>query len=111
MLPWFIEQLDPRVYLSDDYLVVDLETDTGAGAQNYGHARHAANHILLACWKTAGGQMQRCWGNELEQGALSDAISAAKFVVAHNAKYELGHFKRMGIDLRKVLVYDTKLAE
>jgi|SRR5579871_1658030 len=116
-LPWFLEQLDPTVYLSDNYVVVDLETDTAAGPQNYGHPRHAENQLLLACLKS--GPDGPCpsdvvfprWANELGHNGLALAVELADFVVAHNAKYELGWFKRMGLDLRKILVYDTKLAE
>jgi len=118
-LPWFIETPDPRVYLTDNYIVVDFETDTSAGPMYFGHARHPENQLLLTCWKFGKGHPQhysypltyRKWGNELEQEALLRGIEQADYVVAHNAKYELGWFKRMGVDLRDVLVFDTKLAE
>lgn len=121
MLPTFLEQLNPDIYLSDNYVVVDFETDTSAGPQYYGHARHPENQLLLACWKLGPGHPWALegmgtataakWGNELEQGLLDKAISRADFVVAHNAKYELGWFIRMGIDPRRVLVFCTKLGE
>src|SRR5579859_2599392 len=127
-LPWFLEQLDPTVYLSDNYVVVDFETDTAAGPQNYGHPRHAENQLLLASYRLGEGheyvrqdwtrewrRVESVWGNEIEHSRLASVIGACMelggFVVAHNAKYELGWFKRMGLDLRKILVYDTQLAE
>jgi hypothetical protein len=51
------------------------------------------------------------WGGEFEQGGLLDLIAQADFLVAHNAKYELHWLKRCGQDLRKLFVFDTKIAE
>ena len=39
------------------------------------------------------------------------ACEAADFIVAHNAKFELGWLRRCGVDLRKVITYDTMIAE
>ena len=58
-----------------------------------------------------GGESHNIYGNELELGELVDAIDAADFVVAHNGKFDLGWMKRAGIDLRKVILYDTMIAE
>lgn len=115
-LPQFLQDLDPEVYLSDNYLTVDFETDISAGEQYYGHARHPENQLLLACFKWGPRKSVRAvWGNELEQAELLIQIEALNlmggFIVAHSSKYELGWFKRMGVDLRKVLVFDTKIAE
>jgi len=38
-------------------------------------------------------------------------VEKADFIVAHNAKYELGWLRRCGIDLRKVFAYDTQIGE
>lgn len=118
-LPSFLENLNPDIYLSDNYVVVDFEVDTSHG--DFGHAVHPANQLLLASWRLgpmhqfvlAGGDesTRAHWGNELDHHWLFEAIAEADFVVAHSAKYELGWFKRMGIDIRNVLVFDTKLAE
>lgn len=120
MLPTFLQNLDPNIYLSDNYVVLDFETDTSHG--DYGHPVHPDNRLLLGCWKlgpkhpwlegveTPPGVVA-VWGDEIEQGELCDAIERADFIVAHNAKYELGWLKRMGVDLHNVLVYDTKLGE
>ncbi|KKL10950.1 hypothetical protein LCGC14_2550700, partial [marine sediment metagenome] len=42
---------------------------------------------------------------------MVDDISTADFVVAHNAKFELGWLKRCGLNLRTVVVFDTLIAE
>src|SRR6185437_10006363 len=108
-LPKFLEDLNPEIYLSDNYVVVDFEVDTSHG--DYGHPVFQDNQLLLSCWKLAGTPVYSCWDNELGHHELLHAISSVDFVVAHNAKYELGWLKRMGVDLHDVLVYDTKLGE
>lgn len=118
LLPPFLNNLDPYVYLGNNYVVLDFEIDVQDGA--YGHAAHRGNSLLLACWKLGKGhpfyagmytKTQAAWADEFEQHDLEEAIAFADFVVAHNAKYELGWLKRCGLDLRKVLVFDTKLGE
>lgn len=111
-LPAFLERLDPSIFMSNNYVVLDFETDTGHG--DYGSPIHPDNHLLLACWKVrtpSGAVSKRKWGSEFDQQELLDDIAKADFIVAHNAKYELGWLKRCGINLRKVLAYDTKMGE
>lgn len=109
-LPSFLANLDPTLFLSDNYVVLDFEVDTSHG--DYGAPVHPANKLLLACWKVGPlGRVKRMWGGEFEQQELLDDIAKADFIVAHNAKYELGWLYRCGIDLRKVIAFDTKLAE
>ena len=100
---------DPMIYFSDNYLVLDLEIDTSHG--DYGHPVHSDNQMLLASWKWKGSKTQSRWGTEFDYTDLAEAIEKADFLVAHNAKYELGWLRRMGLDLRKVLVFDTQIAE
>jgi DNA polymerase I-like protein with 3'-5' exonuclease and polymerase domains len=114
MLPRFLQELDPSIYLGDNYVVLDFEVDTSHG--DHGNPVHADNALLLGCWKTGkdhpDGASRRCaWGNEFEQAALLRSIGKADFIVAHASKYELGWLIRAGIDPRTVLVWDTKLAE
>ena len=104
---------------SKNYVVLDFEVDTSHG--DYGHPAHPANQLLLACWKLGPGHPDAAgpmgththakWGNELEQSALLGCLSRADFLVAHNAKYELGWLRRMGADLHDILPFDTKLGE
>lgn len=109
-LPTFLERLSPDIFLGDNYVVLDFETDTSHG--DYGSPVHSDNHLLLACWKVGpSGTVKAKWGSEFEQQELLDDIAKADFIVAHNAKYELGWLKRCGVDLRKVFAYDTKLGE
>lgn len=114
MLPKFLERLDPSAYLGDNYLVLDFEVDTSHG--DHGNPVHSDNALLLACWRTGPGHpdgvTKHCvWGSEFEQLALQQAMAKAEFIVATSAKYELGWLIRIGMDPRKLFVFDTKLAE
>jgi DNA polymerase I - 3''-5'' exonuclease and polymerase domains len=106
ILPWFLERPDPNVYLGDDWVVVDLETT----AKDHGSALNPLNDIVLATWATKDGVFHH-WGGIHEQAELVKAIQSARFVVAQNAKFELQWFIRLGIDISKILVYDTLLAD
>lgn len=114
MLPKFLRELDPELYLGDNYVVVDFEVDNTVG---YGSAIHRDNHLILACWRVGpghpryDGRTHSHWGSEFDQAALLQDIAEADFIVAHHAKFELGWLRRSGLDLREVLPFDTLLAE
>jgi DNA polymerase-1 len=118
-LPSFLTNLDPSIYHSNNYVVLDFETDTSHG--DFGRAIYDDNQLLLACYRLGPDHPFRkiwgdvgtmaTWGGEFEQGELLDLIAQADFAVAHNAKYEAHWLKRCGQDLRKLFVFDTKIAE
>jgi hypothetical protein len=119
-LPSFLTNLDPEIYLSNNYVVLDFETDTSHG--DFGRAIYDDNQLLLACWKLGPSHpwldgvdahpgVAAVWGGEFEQQELLEAIAAADFLIAHQAKYEAHWLKRCGQDLRKLFVFDTKIAE
>jgi DNA polymerase I-like protein with 3'-5' exonuclease and polymerase domains len=99
----------PDIYLGDNYVVLDFETEVNDG--RYGSAIDSRNHLQLACYRTPDGMLHGHWGGEFDQAALAEAIKSADFLVAHNAKYELGWLIRAGVDIGNVLCFDTKLAE
>lgn len=105
-MPWFIQDPNPEVYLSDDWIVVDFETTN----KDKGSALNENNDIVLATWATRDGVYAQ-WGGIYQQNELVNAITSAKFVVAQNAKFELQWFQRLGIDTSRILVYDTLLAD
>jgi DNA polymerase-1 len=105
-LPGFVKDPDPNLYWSDNYVVLDFETTTILK----GSPLVEGNRIVLACWGRRGSVSSR-FGSEYEQGELVKAIEGADFIIAHNAKFELGWLRRCGIDLRKVVVYDTLIGE
>ena len=105
-----LTSLDESIYASENYVVLDFETDVSHG--DYGHPVHPDNGLVLACWRKGGErQIQSCFGGEFSQDKLLADIEAAEFLVAHNAKYELGWLRRCGVDLHDVVVFDTKIAE
>ena len=106
--PSWLHQQSSSVYLGDNYLVLDFECVAADG--RYGSAIDARNQLLLACWSFRG-QRHSCWGGEFEQRELVEAIGRASFLVGHNIKYELGWLHRMGVDISRLLVFDTQVAE
>lgn len=106
-LPRHVADPDPSLYWSDNYVVLDFETTS----LEKGTPVVGENRILLACWSDSNGVVKHQFGSEYEQGALVDACNRADFIVAHNAKFELGWLRRCGIDLRKTIVFDTMIAE
>jgi DNA polymerase I-like protein with 3'-5' exonuclease and polymerase domains len=105
-LPWFLSTPSPSVYLGEEWIVVDFETTN----HDRGSALNSRNDIVLATWATPTGVYHK-WGGVYDQGELAEAIKKARFVVCQNAKFELQWFKRMGIDIGGLLVYDTMLAD
>jgi len=110
-LPDFVINPDPTIYLSDNFVVFDLETNTKGD-----------DHSPLPCWpqnsavcgswtKGIDGPSRNIYGNELEMGELVDELNAADFIIAHNGKFDIGWMKRAGIDIYKIILFDTCIAE
>ena len=106
MLPKFLEDLNPDIYLSDNYIVLDKETTN----VNFGHARNKDNRHLLSVWRDSV-SFQHSITSEYGLAELHQAIEGADFIVAHCGKFELQWLQREGYDTTKLLVYDTMLAE
>ncbi len=96
-------------YRTGTYLVLDFET-TSVG-DSRGSPLEAANRLLLACGRGSTGECYAIWGGETEQCGVLDLISRCDFVVAHNAKFELGWLRRCGADLSEIVVWDTMIAQ
>lgn len=107
--PPFLQRLDPEIFNSENYLVLDFEVDTSHG--DFGRPIFPSNKLLLAVWRTPQGLVKSHWGNELEQQDLFKDIESADFIVAHNAIYELSWLKRGGYDISRTLPFDTQLGE
>lgn len=126
-LPSFLTNLDPRIYESNNYVVLDWETTN----LDKGFAGNPANRIVLATWllgqdhkgmgssRSGGigslvGKQNGVYfkqGSEFEQGELVEAIRSADFIVAHFAKFELQWLVRAGMDISRILPWDTVLGE
>lgn len=107
-LPFYLEQLDPRAYLTLPRITLDLETTN----LEYGDARVGKNHVVLG-YATRNGSNPSCfsgsnfalWCNRLFNSTLPHLL------VAHNAKFELAWLIRAGVDISNLLVWDTMIAE
>lgn len=119
MLTSFLSKLDPLIYMSDNYVVLDFEIDTSHG--DYGNPIHPNNKPLLVSYllgpahaetDSLGLAIRSEWINEAEGAeTLLRILKSADFFVAHHAKYELGWLKRLGADLRTLLPFDSMIAE
>jgi DNA polymerase I-like protein with 3'-5' exonuclease and polymerase domains len=116
-LPYFMQDPDPELYLTENYLVLDFEIDTSFG--DFGHPVHPENQMLLGCWSLGRehpafeeeGKVYSLWANEYGLQPLLSHLALCEVLVAHNAKYELGWLERCGFDIASKLVYCTKIAE
>jgi DNA polymerase I-like protein with 3'-5' exonuclease and polymerase domains len=110
-LPPWMRDPDPEVYLGNNYVVIDFETDV----EDYGNPLVPENDIIFSAWENGPdherpGAFEQ-WGNELTLQQLVEDIESADFFVAQNAKFECGWLKRCGLPLHKMLPFCTQMAE
>jgi len=107
-LPEHIANPNPEIYFDDNYVTYDIETTN----LDKGDPRNEDNDVLLHCWRERRSEVVRSlWANEYECGRVVRGIEDGSFLVAHNAKFELGWLKRAGVDLSRIVVWDTMIAE
>ena len=107
-LPDFLKNPNPDIYLSDNFVVVDFET---AGT-SFGIARIAENRLVTASWwDNRKKKLYNCYNDEYHQASLLRSIESADYIVAHNAKYELGWLARCGRERGTKIVACTQIAE
>lgn len=102
-----MNSVTPETYLSDNFVVFDVETTSthGRGLPIYGE-----NRLVAASWCVGpDGPIHYRRGGEYKQPDLVAAVEAAEFVVCHNGKFDLGWLDRCGG--RSRLLYDTLLGE
>ncbi|PWG73366.1 hypothetical protein DF186_23440, partial [Enterococcus hirae] len=68
----FLEEPDPEIYLSDNYVVVDFETTN----LEKGSPINPDNRIVLATWKCGKGEVKYKFGSEFEQEELISDINS-----------------------------------
>jgi DNA polymerase I len=105
-LPSFLTKPNPEIYSSDNFLILDVETTS----YDKGDPCNKNNSLVLSQWKY-NGELKYIFGNEFDMEPLLEDIGRADFVVAHHAKFDLGWMHRCGLDLHKVIVWDTEIAE
>jgi DNA polymerase-1 len=111
-LPWFLDKPDPGHYLSAPYLVLDLETTN----LDKGSPVRRENRVVCASWYYKGeGRIQFEEGDEFHlprlRAAIELVLSQRGFLVGHNIKFDLQWLARGGLDLHRVLCYDTMIGE
>lgn len=110
-IPSFLLPPNPEIYLTDNFVTFDLETNT-KGDEGSPQPCWEANGIVCGSWcHGVDGEAHNIYGNEYELSPLIQAIQEADFTVAYNGKFDLGWLKRAGLDLRKVLLYDPMIGE
>ena len=97
--------------MADDFTVVDFETTT----VEYGSPHRTENSLLLATWINGPDHPRpgayELIGNETAMAPLVQDIDDAGFLVAHEAKFELGWLDRSGLDLANTVSFCTKIGE
>lgn len=118
-LPDHVREPRPEIYDSNNYVCLDFETSAyGKGLPVYDE-----NCIVLAAWslgpehpavESGEADSRTRWfkfGGEFQLAELVRDVEAADFIIAHNAKFELGWLRRCGIDLTRVVVWDTMICD
>lgn len=107
MLPEFIQNPDPNLYLTDNFIVIDMENTN----MDKGSAVNKDNRLLYTSIFHSKKGYINIEGGEIELSNYLDIVYDADVVVAHNAKHEAQWLMRAGVNLSKILFYDTLLGE
>ena len=102
-----LKTYDRDVY-EGSYVVLDFETTN----IDKGDPNNPDNSLILAVWYSSlTSSWKYKWGSEYGMQELLDDVDDVDFIVAHNAKFELGWLKRCGADLGTILPFDTQIAD
>lgn len=102
----FLQSPSPNIYYKD-HITLDCETTN----TQYGSSVVEDNTVVLTSY-LQDGKLNKIWGG---LGKLDRLIRACEdidgFIVGHNIKFDLRWLARYGLDLSKVVVWDTMIAE
>ena len=109
ILPNHVANPDPNIYLSDDFTTLDVETTN----KQKGDPQDKDNSLLMVAYKIGHGPTHLDGADEyhLNPAFLSHLEDGVDFIVAHNAKFDIAWLARAGLDLSKIVVWDTMIAE
>jgi DNA polymerase I-like protein with 3'-5' exonuclease and polymerase domains len=112
MIPKFLTDLNPKVFESENYGVLDFETTNN----EKGSALAVNPENRVVAWVLLDGRTGkriRQYTGELERSfaRLLKYVGRFDFIVAHNAKFELQWLYKCGLEPGSVLVYDTMVGE
>ncbi len=100
----FLASPSPSIYLSTPTLTIDCETTIPQEAGE-------SNQLLLTSL-LHNGEMRSVWQDALHfPPSLIDEMEGDVILVGHNIKFDLKLMAQAGLDLSKILVFDTQLAE
>jgi DNA polymerase I-like protein with 3'-5' exonuclease and polymerase domains len=105
----FLKGPSPEIYRKA-HITLDCETTN----LNYGDSTKHSNRLLLSSYTDGHSPVRNIWGG-LGSTELDEFISLLEnldgFLVGHNIKFDLRWLARHGLDLSKVVVWDTMIAE
>jgi DNA polymerase I-like protein with 3'-5' exonuclease and polymerase domains len=103
----FLEHPTGAIYNDLPHITLDVETTN----LDYGHAGNPDNRLLLSVFKD-GDKEEVCWGDVFSLSAERiDKLEGDVILVGHNIKFDLKWLEVAGLDMTKVFVWDTMLAE
>ena len=99
----FLDDPTPEVYTTLPHITLDLETTN----IDIGDPLSEGNDIVLSCIGD-----KHIWGGVMDiPSEILDTLEEDVFLVGHNIKFDLKWLAKAGLDLTKVLVWDTMIAE
>lgn len=103
----FLKEPSSSIY-TKDYITLDCETTN----INYGSSVCDDNRVILTSYSRGSGSVNSIWGGMAHLGELIEELEALDgFIVGQNIKFDLRWLARYGLDLSKVVVWDTMIAE
>lgn len=108
-IPAHVLNPDPAFYLSENAIVLDVETTN----INKGDPTDERNHLVLGRWKWLGDSNIHYFDETTGRGDLFEALGACDYIIAHNAKFEMQWLARLfgRTILRNLSGYCTQVAE
>ena len=107
-LPSFLREPDPEIFLSNNYVILDVETTN----KDFGDPLNKDNRLLMTQIEYGPAHPNYKPGIHVKEGPVYDQFDVvedcekADFIVAHNAKFECGWLWRMGANALELLFYD-----
>jgi len=103
----FLKHPTTDIY-SKSFITVDCETTN----INFGSSVHPDNRLLLTSYAHGNGLVGSLWGGVGNLDSLiQDIENLDGFLVGHNIKFDLRWLARTGLDISKVIIWDTMIAE
>lgn len=103
----FLKKPCPRLY-EGNHITLDCETTN----INYGDSNNDSNRLVLTSWRDLDGTISSIWGGLGSVDSLIEKLESLEgFLVGHNIKFDLRWLARHGLDVSKIVVWDTMIAE